>query len=344
MTELSYQSPSPQPGRSWIRTLLLLVFAFPFLFFAVTLTVMALAFIALPSGVRPVLRDNEAGGGLFLWTVCAVLTFLLLNRADPYRTLSGPAPGEKPPPFTRLSKLAFATALVGLVPALAGGTACGILLRYAYFHHTFSFVNARRIYFLILFLLSFASAALAIMDVITATASPIRRRGYGIVCASLVLACALPFIFVKSADRASAIDAPAIRARYAEVQAIRDAAVNIPSHPPSSGDEPYIFPSLSPLTPRDVYAHGPLPPFDIIVAIRPKPLPAVPELWIDSSAGKPEYAYEGILVCFANGHTRVILPSDWPKTWAAHNAARAKISLPPQPDPLAPPSPKSFKP
>jgi hypothetical protein len=79
----------------------------------------------------------------------------------------------------------------------------------------------------------------------------------------------------------------------------------------------------------------PTPPA-LICALRRKPLPAVPVLWRDPATGTLQYAHEGTLVLFADHRVEVILPADWPTIWAAHNAARATLHLPPQPDPLSP--------
>jgi hypothetical protein len=331
MTELSYRTPSKR--RSWLRSLLFLSGACPFLLVAIGCIAYSATLLS-PGALPP--RNLDLPTQLLInaafTAVCLAFAWPFLGWANPYRTLPRPRSGESRPTFTRLSLIAFALALISIAAAEYAYPLCGLLLRLHYFHPVLP-IAASRILVLILALLPLAAGTIALIDILTATASPLRRRGYPFDCLSLILAALwLPLCgSTMATDQARARAALADRQRA--VETIRLSIV-MSTDPSSSID--YLVPKLPPLT--EVYedlAGRSLPP-TLIRALRRKPLPAVPLLWPDPATGTLQYAHEGILVLFAGYHVEVILPAYWPKTWAAHNAARAALHLPPQPDPLLP--------
>lgn len=336
MNDLTYQSPPP-PHRAWIKSLLLVIAACPFLLLAV-ITFVHVSDVFTDPGI------TNAGAVLVQLVVGAVLiagggaiAYRLLSRADPSRFLPPPAPGESPAPCTFFSRISLAFALLDLLMALLSAYVTGLFLRLHFFHADLPVTLLMRLLLAVFLLLPVAVLSCALIDIITMAASPVRRRGYRISCAALAFICApIPVADIMMA-RGDAACAVARVQREEAVRSIRTfASIRFFEGFTPDTDKTYLYPEIPQIAVVDLFRRPTPAANALILALRREPLPAIPTLYENPSTGLLEYAHEGYLVYFADNHTDTILPSRWPAVWSAHNAARAALSLPPQPDPLAP--------
>ncbi len=338
---LTYQSALPR-GRSALKSLALLLCTLPLLYLLLTLIAASLALLHpiwpafLNAPLQPLVYLQLALN-LLLLLASLTLVFLLAKHANPYRSLPVFAPGQRAATFTRLSLAAGALALLTPAAALLAPHILGLALRTNFLYHLgLPPALIARCFPTLLLLFPLAAMTIALTDILTATTSPLHRRGYLLTLAAL-LATALYFPLFHSAQaRASRTIAAALREREMNTIALGMLATpggarHAPSDAPQlAGD--FIFFDV----PTALLIPAPPAPLGtgsatLVRAIKRTPLPAIPTLQENFTTHTLEYPHEGYLICFADLHVEIIRPATGPKP--------GPPTTPPAPPPASPHNP-----